>query len=248
MVKLKMIFTATAVLAMCAGLTQIAPAEVTPAKNQQQGNMGCGCIAGKQMNTDSHLAKMATCLGLTEDQKAKIKPLLEENFKAKQAVTADKNLSRDQRRSKMKELRVKLHDQLKPLLTTEQNSKVASMWTANGHHWKGNKGCMKAGHHGKDFRMDPDKHIARMTACMGLSADQQAKIKPILEEAIKEKQAVRADNTLTRDQRRAKMQQLRVQMHEKVKPLLTPEQLKQFDGQKCPPGRAAKGGNCPMMK
>ena len=248
MVKLKMIVTATAVLAMCAGLTQIAPAEVTPAKNQQQGNMGCGCIADKQMNADSHLAKMANCLNLTEDQKAKIKPILEEAIKEKQSVRADKNLTRDQRRAKMKELRVKLHDQIKPLLTTEQNSKVASMWTAAGHHWKGKNGCMKAGHHGKDFRMDPNKHLAKMTACLGLSADQQTKIKPILEEAIMEKQSVRADKNLTREQRQAKMQQLRVQMHEKVKPLLTPEQLKQFDGQKCPPARAAKGGNCPIMK
>ena len=87
-----------------------------------------------------------------------------------------------------------------------------------------------------------------MTACMGLSDDQQAKIKPILEEAIKEKQAVRADKNLTREQRRAKMQQLRGQMQEKVKPLLTAEQLKQFDACKGPSAKQPKGGNCPLVK
>ncbi|RQW83611.1 MAG: hypothetical protein EHM79_15730 [Geobacter sp.] len=248
MKKMKLVIAALAVLAVCAGLTQVAPAEEVQTRGPHKGNMARECIAGKQMNADSHLAKMATCLNLTEDQKAKIKPLLEENFKAKQAVRADKNLTRDQRRAKMKELRVTLHDQLKPLLTTEQNSKVANMWTAPGHHWKGKKGYMKARHHGKNFRMDPTKHLARMTACLGLSADQQAKIKLILEENFKEKQALRADTTLTRDQRRTKMKELRVQMHEKVKPLLTPDQLKQYGARKGPAAKQPKCGNCPLPK
>ncbi|MHC1696740.1 MAG: hypothetical protein AB9919_01485 [Geobacteraceae bacterium] len=248
MLKLKLIVTATAVLAMCAGLTQIAPAEVTPAKNQQQGKMGCGCAMSKQMNADSHLAMMAKCLGLSEDQKAKVKPILEENFKEKQAVFADTNLTRDQRRAKMQELRTKLHDQVKPLLTTEQNSKVAEMWKTKGHHGKGKHGCMKPGHHGKDFRMDPTKHLERMTACMGLSTDQQGKIKPILEENFKAKQALRADNTLTKDQRQAKMQELRVKLHDQIKPLLTPEQVKNYGAKKCPPAKPAQAGNCPLMK
>lgn len=243
-----MIVTATAVLAMCAGLTQIAPAEVTPAMNQQQGNMGRGCAPGKQMNTDYHLAKMANCLGLSEDQKAKIKPLLEENFKAKQAVLADQNLTREQRRAKMLELRGKLHEKIKPILTPEQNSQFADMRTATCHHWKGKNGCRKDMGHGKAYRMDPDKHLARMTACMGLSDDQQAKIKPILEEAIKEKQAVRGDKNLTREQRQAKMLELRGQMQEKIKPLLTAEQLKKFDGCKGPVAQQPKGGNCPLVK
>ena len=102
--------------------------------------------------------------------------------------------------------------------------------------------------HGMAYRMDPDKHLARMTACMGLSADQQAKIKPLLEQALKEKQAVRADQNLTREQRQAKMQQQRGQMQEKIKPLLTAEQLKQFDAAKGPAAQQQKGWNCPFVK
>jgi len=243
MKKMKLVIAAVAVLTMCAGLAQAAPAEEAQTKGPQRANVACRYAAGKQMGVDTHLAKMAECLGLSEDQKAKIKPILEENFKEKQALRADKNLTRDQRRAKMQELRVQLHEKVKPLLTPEQNSKVASMWKATGKHCKGKKG-----HHGKDFRMTPTKHLERMTACMGLSENQQTKIKPILDENYQKKQAVHADKNLTRDQRRAKMEELRVQLHEQVKPLLTPEQLKQFDAQKGPAAKQPKCGNCPLLK
>ena len=120
MKKMKLVIAALAALAVCAGLTQVAPAEEVQAKGPLKGNMACGCAAGRQMDADSHLSKMASCLNLSEDQKAKIKPILEENFKAKQAVRADQNLTRDQRRAKMKELRVQMHEKIKPLLTPEQ--------------------------------------------------------------------------------------------------------------------------------
>ncbi len=248
MKKVKLVIAAIAVLTMCAGLAQAAPADEAQTKGPQRENVACRYAAGKQMDVDSHLAKMATCLGLSEDQKAKIKPILEENFKEKQALRADKNLTRDQRRAKMQELRVQLHEKVKPVLTPEQNSKVASMWKATGKNWKERNGHHKRGHHGKDFRMNPTKHLERMTACMSLSKDQQTKIKPILEENYKEKQAVHADKNLTRDQRRGKMQELRVQLHEQVKPLLTPEQLKQYEAQKGPAAKQPKCGNCPLLK
>jgi len=248
MKKLKLVIAAVAALVACAGLAQIVPAEEAFAKGPHRGDMACGCAMGKQMNADSHLTMMAKCLDLTEDQKAKIKPILEANFKEKQAVRADTSLTREQRRAKMQELRGKMHDQVKPLLTAEQNSKVAEMWKAKGHHGNEKHGCMKRGHHGKDFRMDPAKHLEKMTTCLGLSAEQQGKIKPILEENFTAKKALRADSTLTKDQRRAKMQELRVKMHDQIKPLLTPEQLKNYGAKNCPPAKSAQAGDCPLTK
>jgi len=248
MKKMKLLIAAAAVLIASAGLVQLVPAEETQVTGPNRGKMAYGCAAGKQMDADSHLNKMAACLGLSEDQKAKIKPLLEENFKEKQAVRADQNLTREQRRATMLKLRGQLHEKIKPILTPEQNSQFADMRAAAGHHGKGQNACRKHMGHGMAYRMDPDKHLARMTACMGLSADQQAKIKPLLEQALKEKQAVRADQNLTREQRQAKMQQQRGQMQEKIKPLLTAEQLKQFDAAKGPAAQQQKGWNCPFVK
>lgn len=248
MKKVKLVIAAIIALVACAGLSQLAPTAEALARGPHGGNMGCGCAMGKKMDADSHLAMMTKCLGLSEDQKAKIKPILEENFKEKQAVRADTNLTREQRRAKMLELRGKMHDQVKPLLTAEQNSKVTEMWKAKSNHGKGKHGCMKPGHHGKGFRMDPAKHLEKMTACLGLSAEQQGKIKPILEENFTAKKALRADTTLTRDQRRAKMQELRVKMHDQIKPLLTSEQVKNYGAKNCPPGKPAQAGDCPLMK
>ena len=120
MKKIKLLIAAVAVLAACAGLAQVAPAEEVQVKGPHGGNMACGYAAGKQMNADTHLANMTKCLGLSEEQQTKIKPILEENFKEKQAIRADKNLTRHQRRAKMQQLRVQLHEKVKPLLTPEQ--------------------------------------------------------------------------------------------------------------------------------
>ncbi len=248
MKKMKLAIAAAAVLAACAWMAQSAPAEVTTAKVPAKENISCKWAAGNKMNTDTHLANMAACLGLSEEQKRKIKPILDEHYKEKQAIWADKNLTRDQRRAKMQELRGKVHDKITPILTPEQNKKAVDMWTTVGKRHHGRKGSQKPGPHGKAHRIGPNEHLAKMTSCLGLSDDQQAKIKPILDEQYKQKQAVRADKNLTRDQRRAKMQELRVQLHDQVKPILTPEQLKKFETQKNYPANISSRKNCPYMK
>jgi Spy/CpxP family protein refolding chaperone len=127
----------------CTGLAQAAPADQTTA-GPNRGNKPCGCMAGKQMNAGSHLEMMTKCLGLTEDQQTKIKPLLEENFKLKQAVRADKNLTREQRRAKMQELRTQMHEKIQPILTPEQQSKCgAHMGCQAKQPMKGNCPLMK---------------------------------------------------------------------------------------------------------
>lgn len=248
MKRMKLAIAAVAALATCAWMAQTVPAEVTPVKAPARGDISCKWAAGNKMNTDSHLANMAVCLGLSEQQKTKIKPILDEHYKQKQAIWADKNLTREQRRAKMQELRGTVHNKITPILTPEQNKKAADMWTSIGNRHQGRKGFNKPGHPGKAHRIGPNEHLAKMTSCLGLSDEQQAKIKPILDEQYKQKQAVRADKKLTRDQRQTKMQELRVQLHDQVKPILTPEQLKQFDAQKNYPAKRSNRNNCPYMK
>jgi Spy/CpxP family protein refolding chaperone len=248
MKRMKLAIAAAVVLATCAWMAQSTPAEETPAKVPAKGNISCKWAAGNKMNMDTHMADMAACLGLSDEQKTKIKPILDEHYKEKQAIWADKTLSRDQRQAKMQELRGKIHDKITPILTAEQNKKAADMWTTAGKRHHGRKGCQKPRHHGKTHRISPNEHLAKMTSCLGLSDEQQEKIKPILDEQYKQKQAVRADKKLTRDQRQAKMQELRVQLHDQVKPILTPEQLKQFDAQKNYQAKKSTRSNCPYMK
>lgn len=67
---------------------------------------------------------------------------------------------------------------------------------------------------------------------LGLTEDQQAKIKPILAEEMKAIREVRKDSSLDREAKWAKIRDI-VQAHnEKIKPLLTPEQLKKLEEMK----------------
>ncbi len=82
---------------------------------------------------------------------------------------------------------------------------------------------------GKMQKMDPERMLKRMEANLGLSAEQKEKIRPILQEEIEEMKAIRNDTTLTRTQKREKMQEMRDRYHAKIGEQLTPEQRQKAD-------------------
>lgn len=82
---------------------------------------------------------------------------------------------------------------------------------------------------GRLQRVTPESRLERMATRLNLSADQKAKILPILQEESKEIATLRNDTTLTRLQRQQKMQELRDRYHNRIKEQLTPEQQKQAD-------------------
>lgn len=75
----------------------------------------------------------------------------------------------------------------------------------------------------------PEQQLARMTKQLHLTKDQQAKIKPILEEQHKQMMAMRQDNSMSRQDRFAKFREMRKQMSEKIRPILTDKQQKEFE-------------------
>ena len=81
----------------------------------------------------------------------------------------------------------------------------------------------------KTRKMDPEMVLKRMETSLGLSAKQKEKIRPILQDEIKEMEAARTDATLTRDQKREKMREIRNWKHEKIAEHLTPEQRQKAD-------------------
>jgi len=80
------------------------------------------------------------------------------------------------------------------------------------------------GPHGDRFKMLVEK--------LALTPDQQAKIKPILEDEKKAIKAVMDDTTLDREAKRPKFEEIRKAHREQIKPLLTPAQLKQLEEMK----------------
>jgi Spy/CpxP family protein refolding chaperone len=77
--------------------------------------------------------------------------------------------------------------------------------------------------------MTPEDQLARMTKQLELTNDQQAKVKPILEEQHKKMMALRQDTSMSREDRFAKLREIRQQSLEKIKPVLTPEQQKKWE-------------------
>jgi Spy/CpxP family protein refolding chaperone len=67
-----------------------------------------------------------------------------------------------------------------------------------------------------------------LTKELNLTAEQQAKVKPILEDQNKQMKTMREDTTLTQEQKREKMKQLHESTHSQINDILTPEQQKKF--------------------
>lgn len=74
----------------------------------------------------------------------------------------------------------------------------------------------------------PEQQLARMTKQLHLTEDQQAKIKPILENQHKQIMNLRQDTSLFREERRTQFRKIRKDTFEKINPILTPKQQEEF--------------------
>jgi protein CpxP len=89
----------------------------------------------------------------------------------------------------------------------------------------------KQGHarHGGMMHMSVEERLQRMTKMLNLTDDQQAKIRPILEDQQKQAMALRDNTSLSQDDKRAKFQQMHEDSKEKIRAVLTDEQKAKFD-------------------
>ena len=87
-----------------------------------------------------------------------------------------------------------------------------------------------------------DQRLQRMTQQLNLTEAQQQQIKPILESESKQMQALRDDTSLSQDDRRAKMMQIRQTSASQIKPILNADQQKQFDEMMSRQGRGRGPG------
>jgi len=77
-----------------------------------------------------------------------------------------------------------------------------------------------------------DVRMQQLTTELGLSAEQQAQIKPILVEGAKRLQAVKNDNTRTIDAKRSKMDDVHDNTRGQLRQFLTPDPGKTLDALK----------------
>jgi periplasmic protein CpxP/Spy len=76
---------------------------------------------------ESRLEEMSKQLNLTDDQKAKLKPILQDEAQQMQAVHNDASLSQDQKKAKAKEIHEAFKPQINNVLTPDQRKQWEEM-------------------------------------------------------------------------------------------------------------------------
>jgi len=122
-------------IAMLLAMSMVAFGQSAPdAQGTQEGHgegRGRGRGAG-MMNPDAQLEHMSTELNLTDAQKTKIKPILEDTSKQMQQLRQDSSLSEQDRRAKMQEIHQNAMSQVRPILNADQQKKLESMHGPHG--------------------------------------------------------------------------------------------------------------------
>ena len=99
--------TLTMLVVLATGLLlagQAAPPQSTPQQSHE--------AAGATGSPDAHLQMLSEKLNLTEDQKAKLKPILQDQAQRLRELRDDSSLSPDQKSAKKKVIHETTHDQI----------------------------------------------------------------------------------------------------------------------------------------
>lgn len=74
-----------------------------------------------------------------------------------------------------------------------------------------------------------DDHVKQLSDKLNLTADQQTKVKAILEDTHQQAESLMKDDSMSREDKHAKMKSLHDSTHAKVRDVLTGEQKPKFD-------------------
>jgi Spy/CpxP family protein refolding chaperone len=138
---------------------------------------------------------------LTAEQRKQLRELRLTTRDQTAIIRHDQSLSADQKVAKLKELRASTRAQMKAVLTPAQQKMFADRVAA---------------------------HKARVAEKLGLTADQQSKLKELFQSNRQQRQAVLANPSLTNEQKLAQLSQIRQSSKAQLAPILTPEQLVKF--------------------
>ena len=95
---------------------------------------------GMHATPDQRLARLSKELNLTDDQKAKVKPILEDEDAKVKALWQDSSTDPQDKRGKFMALHQASNDQIKALLTDDQQKKFADMQAHMQQHMKNHGG------------------------------------------------------------------------------------------------------------
>jgi Spy/CpxP family protein refolding chaperone len=140
-------------------------------------------------------------LQLTVDQKKQLHELRRSARDQAAIIRHDQSLTGDQKMAKLKALRASTREQMKAVLTPAQQTAFAERRAA---------------------------HQAKVAAKLGLTADQQSKLKQLFVSSHQQRQAVLTNASLSNDAKLAQLSQIRQTKKAQLAMILTPEQMAKF--------------------
>jgi len=171
-----------------------------------------------------HLLKHLTyALGLTGSQQAEIAPILEAAKPQLKAIHQQAKTDRDSVFSSVS-------SQITPLLTGTQQAKFAEIiqrLEAGPGPGQGEGKQFRHGPHGDGGGRGGDQ-LAHLTTALGLTTDQQAQIKPILDAAHTQVKATFQNSSLTQEQKMTQVKSTLEAANSQINGILTPAQQAQF--------------------
>ncbi len=138
---------------------------------------------------------------LTAEQKQQLRDLRSSARDQAAIIRSDQSLNAEQKQAKLKALHASTREQMKSVLTPEQQKAFAERRAAAK---------------------------ANFAAKLGLTADQQTKLKGLRESTHQQRQAVLANTALTNEQKQAQLSQIRQSTQAQLATILTPDQLEKF--------------------
>lgn len=145
--------------------------------------------------------RIGQAIGLTADQKSRIKAIHADAKTQAAAVKADQTLTADAKKVQIKAIRRAAVAQIRQLLTPEQQAKLRKGAVAHR--------ASRAG---------------RISQALGLTADQKTRIKAIRGDAAAQMKALKDDTSLTPDAKRAKVKEIRAAAKTQMMQVLSAEQ------------------------
>ena len=154
-----------------------------------------------QVSGQSASTGTAGKLNLSPEQKKQLRQLHMSARDQAAIIRNDSKLSAEEKMAKLHELRASTRDQMKSILTPDQQKAWAER---------------------KEARR------AAIAAKLGLTNEQQSKLKDLFKSTHEQRQSVLASTTLTNEQKLAQLKQIRETAKTQLATILTPDQLQKF--------------------
>jgi Spy/CpxP family protein refolding chaperone len=154
-----------------------------------------------QVSAQSASTDTAGKLNLTPEQKKQLRELHQTARDQAAIIRHDNKLSAEEKMAKLHELRAATRDKMKTVLTPEQQQ----AWAARR-----------------------EARRAKMAAKLGLTDDQQSKLKDLFQSAREQRKGVLTSATLTNEEKLAQLKQLRETQKAQLATILTPDQMQKF--------------------